>query len=51
MTVGGASLLILSEHGQEVGYSRSHAGHSACDRSGAEIVMLIWNKRRAQPGR
>ncbi|MGK5052218.1 phosphoethanolamine transferase [Janthinobacterium sp. RB2P8] len=42
-----ASLLFVSDHGQEVGYSRNHAGHSASDKSGYEIPMLIWNKQQA----
>ncbi|MGK5047390.1 phosphoethanolamine transferase [Janthinobacterium sp. GB4P2] len=41
------SLLFVSDHGQEVGYSRNHAGHSASDKSGYEIPMLIWNKQQA----
>ena len=40
-----ASLLFVSDHGQEVGYSRNHAGHSASDKSGYEIPMLIWSNR------
>ena len=42
-----ASLLFVSDHGQEVGYSRNHAGHSASDKSGYEIPMLIWNNQQA----
>ncbi len=42
-----ASLLFVSDHGQEVGYSRNHAGHSSSDKSGYEIPMLIWNNQQA----
>ncbi|QYG07681.1 phosphoethanolamine transferase [Janthinobacterium sp. PAMC25594] len=42
-----ASLLFVSDHGQEVGYNRNHAGHSASDKSGYEIPMLIWNNQQA----
>ena len=42
-----ASLLFVSDHGQEVGYSRDHAGHSASDKSGYEIPMLIWDNQQA----
>ena len=42
-----ASLLFVSDHGQEVGYSRNHAGHSASDKSGYEIPMLIWDNQQA----
>ena len=31
-----------------MGYSRNHAGHSASDKSGYEIPMLIWNNEQAQ---
>ncbi|MEM8519603.1 phosphoethanolamine transferase [Janthinobacterium sp. CAN_S7] len=41
------SLLFVSDHGQEVGYNRNHAGHSASDKSGYEIPMLIWSNRQA----
>lgn len=42
-----AALLFVSDHGQEVGYSRNHAGHSASDKSGYEIPMLLWNNQQA----
>ncbi|MDN2710209.1 phosphoethanolamine transferase [Janthinobacterium sp. SUN118] len=41
-----ASLLFVSDHGQEVGHSRNHAGHSASDKSGYEIPMLMWSNRQ-----
>ena len=44
-----AALLYVSDHGQEVGHSRNHAGHSASDRSGYEIPMLIWSNSLAPP--
>ena len=44
-----ASLLFVSDHGQEVGYSRNHAGHSASDKSGYEIPMLLWNNQHTPP--
>ncbi len=44
-----AALLYVSDHGQEVGYSRNHAGHSASDKSGYEIPMLIWDNQQPRP--
>ena len=44
-----ASLLFVSDHGQEVGYSRNHAGHSASDKSGYEIPMLLWSNQHLPP--
>lgn len=43
-SVGNAAALLYSaDHGQEVGHTRNHAGHSAVDKSGYEIPMLLWN--------
>jgi heptose-I-phosphate ethanolaminephosphotransferase len=38
-----AALLFSADHGQEVGHTRNHAGHSAADKSGYEIPMLVWD--------
>jgi heptose-I-phosphate ethanolaminephosphotransferase len=40
-----ASLLFSSDHGQEVGHFRNHAGQSVVDKSGYEIPMIIWQSR------
>jgi heptose-I-phosphate ethanolaminephosphotransferase len=40
-----ASLIYASDHGQEVGHYRDHAGHSSADNSGYEIPMLIWSNQ------
>ncbi|MFT5533316.1 MAG: heptose-I-phosphate ethanolaminephosphotransferase [Burkholderiaceae bacterium] len=49
-TLGGpASLLFSSDHGQEVGHNRDHAGHSAADNSGYEIPMLVWKQPSGRP--
>lgn len=37
-----AALLYASDHGQEVGHYRNHAGHSPKDKSGIEIPLIIW---------
>jgi heptose-I-phosphate ethanolaminephosphotransferase len=42
-----ASLLFVSDHGQEVGHYRDHAGHSSADRSGYEVPMLLWQNAPA----
>jgi heptose-I-phosphate ethanolaminephosphotransferase len=39
-----ASLLFSSDHAQEVGHTRDHAGQSAADASGYEIPMLLWTR-------
>jgi heptose-I-phosphate ethanolaminephosphotransferase len=44
-----ASLLFSSDHGQEVGHNRDHAGHSAADNSGYEIPMLVWRQPSGRP--
>jgi heptose-I-phosphate ethanolaminephosphotransferase len=40
-----ASLLYVSDHGQEVGHSRNFSGHSATDASGYEIPLIMWTNR------
>jgi heptose-I-phosphate ethanolaminephosphotransferase len=37
-----AALLYSSDHGQEVGHFRNHAGQSPVENSGYEIPMLLW---------
>jgi len=37
-----AALLFSSDHGQEVGHFRDHAGQSPAENSGYEIPMLLW---------
>lgn len=37
-----AALLFSSDHGQEVGHFRNHAGQSPADNSGYEIPLLLW---------
>ena len=39
-----ASLLFSSDHAQEVGHTRDHAGQSAADASGYEIPMIVWSR-------
>ncbi|ODP30641.1 phosphoethanolamine transferase [Pandoraea sp. ISTKB] len=39
-----ASLLFSSDHAQEVGHTRNHAGQSVSDASGYEIPMLVWQR-------
>lgn len=39
-----SSLLFSSDHAQEVGHTRNHAGQSAVDKSGYEIPMIVWNR-------
>jgi len=41
---GNASLLFNSDHGQEVGHTRNHAGQSVVDASGYEIPMVLWTR-------
>lgn len=36
--------IFVSDHGQEVGHSRNHAGHSASTPAGFRIPAFIWNK-------
>jgi heptose-I-phosphate ethanolaminephosphotransferase len=43
-----AALLYASDHGQEVGHNRNHAGHSPVDKSGYEIPMIVWEPNLAQ---
>ena len=40
-----AALLFSSDHGQEVGHFRNHAGQSPAQTSGYEIPFLIWESR------
>lgn len=37
-----AALLFSSDHGQEVGHTRNHAGQAPAHNSGYEIPMLLW---------
>ena len=37
-----AALLFTSDHGQEVGHFRNHAGQSPGENSGYEIPFLVW---------
>lgn len=37
-----AALLFSSDHGQEVGHFRNHAGQSPGENSGYEIPFLVW---------
>ncbi|SMP75849.1 phosphoethanolamine transferase [Noviherbaspirillum suwonense] len=37
-----AALLYSSDHGQEVGHFRNHAGQSPVENSGYEIPMVLW---------
>lgn len=39
-----ASLLFSSDHAQEVGHTRNHAGQSVADATGYEIPMLAWTR-------
>ncbi|WP_413458287.1 phosphoethanolamine transferase [Herbaspirillum huttiense] len=39
-----ASLLFSSDHAQEVGHTRNHAGQSVADATGYEIPMLVWTR-------
>jgi len=38
-----AALLFSSDHAQEVGHTRDHAGQSVVDKSGYEIPMIVWS--------
>jgi heptose-I-phosphate ethanolaminephosphotransferase len=40
-----AKFLYVSDHGQEVGHNRDFARHSAIDKTGWEIPMLLWSNR------
>lgn len=42
-----AALLYSSDHGQEVGHSRNHAGQSMVDKTGYEIPMVVWTTTSA----
>jgi heptose-I-phosphate ethanolaminephosphotransferase len=46
-----AALIYTSDHGQEVGHFRNHAGHSPIDNSGYEIPMIVWDSTLTQSGR
>lgn len=39
-----ASVLFSSDHAQEVGHTRDHAGQSVADASGYEIPMFMWTR-------
>lgn len=42
--------IFVSDHGQEVGHSRNHAGHSASTPAGFRIPAFIWNKHPPAQG-
>jgi heptose-I-phosphate ethanolaminephosphotransferase len=48
---GPASLLYVSDHGQEVGHNRNFAGHSAVDPSGYQVPLLVWTNRADKTAR
>ena len=37
--------IFVSDHGQEVGHTREHAGHSASTAAGYRIPSFIWSKQ------
>jgi heptose-I-phosphate ethanolaminephosphotransferase len=39
---GQGAWMYLSDHGQEVGHSMDHAGHSSATEAGYRIPMLLW---------
>jgi heptose-I-phosphate ethanolaminephosphotransferase len=39
---GNAGWIFLSDHGQEVGNGRDHAGHSTASADGYRIPLLMW---------
>lgn len=41
---GAAAWMFLSDHGQEVGHSISHAGHSPATEAGYRIPALLWRQ-------
>jgi heptose-I-phosphate ethanolaminephosphotransferase len=41
--------MFLSDHGQEVGHERNHAGHSPGTAAGYRIPALIWRNDTAKP--
>lgn len=41
---GQAAWMFLSDHGQEVGHSISHAGHSPATEAGYRIPALLWRQ-------
>jgi heptose-I-phosphate ethanolaminephosphotransferase len=45
-----ASLLFVSDHGQEVGHYRDFAGHSSTDPSGYQVPLLLWTSRADKLG-
>jgi heptose-I-phosphate ethanolaminephosphotransferase len=45
-----ATVIYTSDHGQEVGHYRNHAGHSPIDKSGYEIPMIVWDGSVAELG-
>lgn len=42
---GYAAWVYMSDHGQEVGHGRNHAGHSPLSASGYRIPMLLWSNQ------
>ncbi|MBC3809319.1 sulfatase-like hydrolase/transferase [Undibacterium seohonense] len=41
--------IFVSDHGQEVGHTREHAGHSASTAAGYRIPSFIWSKQALAP--
>lgn len=39
---GSAAWVMVSDHGQEVGHERNHAGHSAGTAAGYRIPLVVW---------
>ena len=46
---GDKAWMFLSDHGQEVGHERNHAGHSPGTAAGYRIPALIWRSRVDEP--
>lgn len=44
---GRVAWMYLSDHGQEVGHVRNHAGHSKSTEAGYRIPAIIWRARSA----
>lgn len=40
-----AAFAYLSDHGQEVGEDRDYMGHSAIDKAGWEIPLILWSNQ------
>ncbi len=46
---GPATWVMVSDHGQEVGHQRNHAGHSAGTPAGYRIPLVVWRDRGVWP--